>query len=196
MWWWAFFPVETSILPNCRVSLQQAGRESEWQQLPDDGLKHRRNLMGGVVGAHHTSFTVADIDRSIAFFRDQLGFELQYTRQVRDEYFARIVGIPDCVVLAALLRIPGTTHHVELFEYQVPRGVVYNPQPCDPGSSHLSLLVDDLPALYDRLCAAGVEFVSRPVLVDAGPNCGGCGVYLRDPNGILIELFQPPPQAD
>jgi hypothetical protein len=53
--------------------------------------------------------------------------------------------------------------------------------------------VDDLPALYQHLSAQGVAFVSSPVQIDAGPNAGGYGVYLRDPNGILIELFQPPP---
>ena len=35
-----------------------------------------------------------------------------------------------------------------------------------------------------------------PVRVGAGPNAGGYGVYLRDPNGILIELFQPPRRAN
>ena len=150
--------------------------------------------MAGIVGAHHTSFTVDQVDRSIAFFCDQLGLELLYRRQVSEEYFAQIVGIPGCVVVAALLRIPGTAHHVELFEYQRPRGVPVQPRPCDPGSSHLSLLVDDLPAMYERLRAAGAQFVSAPVLVAAGPNRGGYGVYLRDPNGILIELFQPPPK--
>ena len=27
-------------------------------------------------------------------------------------------------------------------------------------------------------------------------NAGGHGVYLRDPNGILIDLFQPPRRLD
>ena len=62
-------------------------------------------------------------------------------------------------------------------------------------SAHLALLVDDLAALYERLRAAGVECVSEPVRIDAGPNTGAWALYLRDPNGILIELFQPPPQA-
>ena len=52
--------------------------------------------------------------------------------------------------------------------------------------------MDDLPVLYRRLVAEGVAFVSEPVGIDAGPNAGGYGLYLRDPNGVLIELFQPP----
>jgi catechol 2,3-dioxygenase-like lactoylglutathione lyase family enzyme len=150
--------------------------------------------MAGVVGAHHTSFTVSDLERSLAFFRDRLGLEVVFTREVRDAYFGRIVGLPGAVVKAALLRIPNSAHHVELFEYLSPPGEVHEPRPCDPGSAHLSLLVDDLPGFYRRLRAEGVPFVSEPVLIDHGPNRGGYGVYLRDPGGILIELFQPPPR--
>jgi catechol 2,3-dioxygenase-like lactoylglutathione lyase family enzyme len=148
--------------------------------------------MPGVVGAHHTSFTVADLDRSLAFFRDRLGLEVVFRREVHDDYFGRIVGLPGCRVRAALLRIPGSAHHVELFEYLTPRGRACTPQPCDPGSAHLSLLVDDLPAFCEGLRAEGVALVGAPVVIDAGPNAGGWGVYLRDPNGVLIELFQPP----
>ena len=54
-------------------------------------------------------------------------------------------------------------------------------------------VVDDLPATYERLIAAGVDtFVSPPVLVDTGINTGGYGLYLRDPDGIVVEIFQPP----
>jgi hypothetical protein len=43
------------------------------------------------------------------------------------------------------------------------------------------------------LVAAGSDtFVSPPVLVDTGINTGGYGIYLRDPDGILLEIFQPP----
>ena len=148
--------------------------------------------MPRIAGAHHTSFTVAHLDLSLAFFRDRLGLEVVCVREVRDDYFGRIVGLPGCVVKAALLRLPDSAHHVELFEYVNPRGQAHQTRPCDPGSTHLSLLVDDLPGLYREFSVQGVAFVSEPVLITAGPNRGGYGVYLRDPNGILIELFQPP----
>jgi catechol 2,3-dioxygenase-like lactoylglutathione lyase family enzyme len=151
--------------------------------------------MPAIVGAHHTSFTVANLARSLEFFHDLLGLEVIGTREVSVAYLGRIVGLPGCRVKAALLRIPGSTHHLEVFEYLTPAGQPYQPRPCDPGSAHLALLVDDLAALYERLRAAGVECVSEPVRIDAGPNTGAWALYLRDPNGILIELFQPPPQA-
>jgi catechol 2,3-dioxygenase-like lactoylglutathione lyase family enzyme len=147
--------------------------------------------MPGIVGAHHTSFTVTDLDRSLAFFV-RLGLEVLFTREVEADYFGRVVGLPGCRVRAALLRIPGSAHHLELFQYRTPQGQPCRPRPCDPGSAHLALLVDDLPALYERLHADGADFVGPPVPIDAGPNTGGYAAYLRDPNGVLIELFQPP----
>jgi catechol 2,3-dioxygenase-like lactoylglutathione lyase family enzyme len=150
--------------------------------------------MPAIVGAHHTSFTVADLEKSLAFFRDHLGLEVVFTREVRNDYFGRVVGLPGCVVKAALLRIPGSTHHLELFEYLTPPGQPVAPRPCDPGSSHIALLVDDLAGWHERLQSSGATFVNPPVPIDAGPNRGAYAAYLRDPNGILIELFQAPPR--
>jgi len=146
--------------------------------------------MATIRGAHHTSFTVADLERSVEFFRDLLGLEVVMSRVIDDAYFGRIVGLPGCRVKAALLRIPGSDHLLELFEYLAPRGEPCVPRPCDPGSCHLSLQVDDLRPLHQRL-RGKVAFVSEPVALDAGPNRGGYALYLRDPSGILVELFQP-----
>ena len=148
--------------------------------------------MPGIVGAHHTSFTVGDLEKSLAFFRDQLGFAVVFTREVRDDYFGRIVGLPGAAVKAALLHIPGSHHHLELFQYLTPAGQPHQSRPCDPGSSHLALLVDDLAALHQKLRGSGATFVSEPVRIDAGPNTGALAAYVRDPNGVLIELFQLP----
>jgi hypothetical protein len=49
-----------------------------------------------------------------------------------------------------------------------------------------------LQVVYERLLAAGVDtFVSAPVEVDTGINRGARALYLRDPDGIPVELFQP-----
>ena len=45
-----------------------------------------------VVGAHHTAYQVADLDRSLAFYRDLLGFELVWERVNSEEYVRKIVG--------------------------------------------------------------------------------------------------------
>jgi catechol 2,3-dioxygenase-like lactoylglutathione lyase family enzyme len=150
--------------------------------------------MSGIIGIHHTSFTVADLAPSLAFFRDVLGLELVVHREVREGYFGQIVGLPGCVVKAAILRAPGG-HLVELFEYVTPRGQAVLPRPCDPGSCHICFHVHDISSMVTQLRSRNVDILGEPVEVDAGPNKGGLALYLRDPGGILIELFQPPRRA-
>jgi catechol 2,3-dioxygenase-like lactoylglutathione lyase family enzyme len=151
----------------------------------------------GVIGADHTSFTVSNLDRSVAFYCDLLGFRLLRQRpEITNNYFRAIVGIPDAQVRDAWIEIPGTSHRLELFEYQHPRGTPQTLTPNNPGSSHLAYLVDDLQAMFPKLKAAGVEFISEPVYLDEGPNTGGWALYMKDPDGIVIELFQPAAKAD
>jgi catechol 2,3-dioxygenase-like lactoylglutathione lyase family enzyme len=142
---------------------------------------------------HHTGYTVSDLDRSVAFYRDLLGCEVIATQEKQGGYLAAIVGYPDAHVRMAHLRLPDGEHVLELFEYLAPAGSRADVEPRNVGASHLCLVVDDLQALYERLRERGVDsFVSPPVEVDTGINTGGHGLYLRDPDGITVELFQPP----
>jgi catechol 2,3-dioxygenase-like lactoylglutathione lyase family enzyme len=145
-------------------------------------------------GIHHTGYTVADLDRSLDFYQGLLGFELVARQDKQGGYLGEIVGYPDAHVKMAHLRVPGSGHVLELFEYVAPAGGAPGAgfEPPNVGTSHLCLLTDDLPSLYEHLVSEGVTtFVSPPVLVDTGINTGGYGLYLRDPDGIPVELFQP-----
>jgi lactoylglutathione lyase len=146
-----------------------------------------------VTTLHHTGYTVDDLGRSLAFYRDLLGMEVVAQQEKAGGYLAAIVGYPDAHVRMAHLRLPGGGHVLELFEYLAPEGRAAPPlQPRDTGTPHLCFAVEDLQAVYERLLAAGVDtFLSAPVEVDTGVNRGGRALYLRDPDGIPVELFQP-----
>ncbi len=147
-----------------------------------------------IIGAEHTSFTVSNLDQSLAFYVDRLGLEILHIRpEITNRYFREIIGFPEGIVRGAFLRIPGTDHRLELFEFVAPRGAPADIRTNNPGSAHLALLVDDLWAAYQELKAKGVRFRSPPVALDEGPNVGGVSVYMLDPDGITLELFQPPP---
>jgi catechol 2,3-dioxygenase-like lactoylglutathione lyase family enzyme len=141
---------------------------------------------------HHTGYTVSDLDRSLRFYIDLLGCEVVATQEKQGGYLAAIVGYPDAHVRMAHLRAPDSAHVIELFQYLAPAGATAPLEPVNVGTAHLCFVVPDLEAAYERLVAAGVEFFSPPVEVDTGINTGGRGVYLRDPDGIVLELFQPP----
>jgi catechol 2,3-dioxygenase-like lactoylglutathione lyase family enzyme len=141
---------------------------------------------------HHTGITVADLDRSVSFYRDVLGWEVSDKGEREGGYFGEIVGYPDVKVRMAYVWPPGGGHMLEIFEFERPASRVGEPrEPRDVGLTHVCILCDDLKAEHERLADRGVEFFSPPILVTHGANAGGWGVYLRDPDGIILELFQP-----
>lgn len=150
--------------------------------------------MTRVVGAHHTCFSVADMGRSLVFYRDLLGLTVVSERPaVTSAYFRSIIAYPNAVVHAVLLQIPGTSHLLELLEYKEPRGVPQDVTRQNPGAAHVCFIVDDVKAAYSELTAAGVEAISAPTYLDDGPNKGAWGCYLKDPDGQVVEIFQRPP---
>jgi catechol 2,3-dioxygenase-like lactoylglutathione lyase family enzyme len=143
-----------------------------------------------VVGAWHTGFQVADLDRSLSFYTGLLGLEQVWRRVVTDDYIATLVGYPGLELHQALLRIPGTEHCLELLDYRNVERTPVDPRTANPGTAHICLLVDGLAALYVRLVDAGVTFVSAPVVPTVGPNLGRLVAYMQDWDGIRIELLQ------
>lgn len=149
-------------------------------------------------GIWHFSFTVADIERSIAFYRDLLGFTLVHTQEQANEYTSKLVGYPDAHLKVAQFALPGqprglSSHDLELVEYVNPRGTRGDINICNPGAGHLAICVDDIQERYARFVAASVHFFSPPNAITAGVNQGGFTCYFHDPDQIVLEMVQPPP---
>ena len=142
-----------------------------------------------VIATNHTSFTVSDIDRSLAFFRDALGFEVTSKGPRSPSLIQAITGVEGAEVLIAYVRGPG--HSIELIEYIKPetRSSV-RPQPCDTGFSHIAYDVDDIDAAIQAARDHSVEPIGPVVAIDQGPNSGSRVAYLRDPDGITIEFIE------
>jgi lactoylglutathione lyase len=146
-----------------------------------------------VSGTHHTGFTVASVERSLAFYRELLGMEVVGEQLGTAEYLGRVTGFPGVRLKLAFLRAPGDDHILELIEYASHPGEPTPRETNRPGNGHLCLLVDDVSAAYRELAEKGVQFISPgPVLVTEGVNRGARVAYLRDPDGFTLELFQPP----
>jgi catechol 2,3-dioxygenase-like lactoylglutathione lyase family enzyme len=144
---------------------------------------------------HHVGFTVGDLDRSVAFYSLLLG-AVPFLHRVYDEPFiAEMIGYEDAVRGCAMFRIPRSGVTLELIQYHVPPGQGAGLETYRLGNAHLCLVVDDLDSEYGRLLPHEVAFRSPPVVVPADvddPAAGGKALYLRDPDGITVELIQLP----
>ena len=144
---------------------------------------------------HHTGLTVSDLDRALAFWRDALGMEVVMEQEKQGGYLERIVREPGAHVRMAHLAFPGEGTRVELFEYLAPEGGHIAGRPADVGFAHVCVLVDDLVPVLERLRAAGGRPLSDVIDVDTGANRGSRALYLRDPDGHVVELFDRGPGA-
>jgi len=148
-----------------------------------------------ILAADHTAITVSNLERSLAFWRDVLGFELSHTAHQTGELAREITGVAGAEIRLAVLKAPGG-HKIELLEYLAPSDRKHvDLRPCDVGSAHVALLVDDLDAVLNAIAASGWKAAGQPQTLKTGPNAGKRVVYVRDPDGTTIEFMQPPIKA-
>jgi glyoxylase I family protein len=139
----------------------------------------------------HTGITVSNLERSLAFWRDVLGFELSHQPHQTGELASEITGVPGAEISIAVLK--GYGHKIELLEYLAPpdRRKI-DIRPCDIGFVHVALAVDNLDAILNAIAASGWKAAGKPQTLVAGPNAGKRVVYVRDPDGTTIEFMQQP----
>lgn len=114
-------------------------------------------------------YLVADVQRSIGFYLERLGFQLA---QQAGPAFASVTRGK----LTMLLSGPASSGARPL-----PNGVRQEPG----GYNRVVLAVEDLASEIEKLRAAGVHFRNQ---VESGP--GGQQIQIEDPDGNPIELHQ------
>ena len=139
---------------------------------------------------HHTGLTVSDLERSLHFWRDAMGMEELFQQEKEGGYLEAIVREPGAHVRMAHLAFGGEGPRIELFQYLAPSGGQHLSRPADQGFVHVCIACEDLDERMKRLVAAGGTPFSEPVVIDTGVNRGGRGVYLRDPDGHVVELSE------
>ncbi|MCL5024891.1 MAG: VOC family protein [Chloroflexi bacterium] len=146
-----------------------------------------------IISTNHTSFTVSDMEQALLFYHGLLGMQVVSERTISGPFAETITGISGANMRIVYLQMaPNSEHRLELIQYLSPKAQPLEQSTSQPGCAHLALNVDDLDAMYRELSAKGVRFKSQPVTIVGGPNAGGKGVYLYGPDGVTLELLQPP----
>jgi catechol 2,3-dioxygenase-like lactoylglutathione lyase family enzyme len=154
------------------------------QPPPKSNAPADSNILGGRIGE-----TIKDTDQTMKFYHDVLGFE---TKPARPEFatnptIASLINAKGAQWRISSAKVPGTTVEFELLEFKdVPRKDFELRVP-DTGSPAVSIHVKDVESAMKAVAAGGGSIVTRggePVKL--GP---AMGVFVRDPNGLLIELI-------
>jgi catechol 2,3-dioxygenase-like lactoylglutathione lyase family enzyme len=139
----------------------------------------------------HLGICVSDLDRSMRFYCEALGFERAEAHAVGDE-FARLMELDGVSVRSQFLRRPGMA--IELLQFNAPEvtGDGIRRPMNQLGLTHISVRVDDIDAV-----AATVEAFGGTVAAETRTTMGlGDAaldfVYCADPDGVRIELMRLP----
>lgn len=148
---------------------------------------------------NHVGFAVADLERSVRFYRGLLG-EPPYFDEVYDvPYIGRLVGYPGAIQHAAFFRLPGQPDlFLELIQYLHPTPGVVDMEAYNAGNAHLCLACDDLEAARDLVVSLGGQVRTDAGLVtsDHGVYSGTRALFFRDPDGITVQLVEIPAGVD
>ena len=143
----------------------------------------------------HVSFTVGDLDRAVEFYSFLLGREPYVVGQESSDHAARVIGYSPLTIRYAWFQLPGGPLLLELFQYLEPEGSAHQLHNYHVGNGHIGLVVDDIEAEMKRMASAGASFTAaQPVEITQGTWRGSKVVYMKDPDGITIELMESPPE--
>ena len=146
-------------------------------------------MIDAVQRLSHVGICVSNLERSLRFFRDLLGFIVEHELEIAGQPTDTLLRLQDSHLQAVYLVRDGV--RVELLQFLSPpapprRERVMN----EPGLTHLSFRVADLRRVVDALRAAGERVLDETILDFPDFQAGAC--FILDPDGQLIELVQAP----
>ena len=144
----------------------------------------------------HINLVVSDLDRSVKFYTELLGFKKTNSVHLEGEWIESIVGLKGVVADVVFIVAPAGEPKVELLCYKSPIGdsIPSNSLANTVGLRHIALRVDDIQAASKKLKDAGVKLLSEPIAVPttvvAQNPVRKTLCYFHDPDGVLLEIAE------
>lgn len=155
--------------------------------------------MASISEIHHVAITVSDIEKSIAFYRDVLGFRKTLDIPLSPTIVEKVLRLhPDVKGRSVIMQQgPSQIGEVELIQFENTGQKPSGPKrPGDPGMFLLSFsvsgeVIDDTKTRLEAM-GLGVQCYGAPNTIEL-PEYGNIRVIIfEDPDGIMIELVQLP----
>lgn len=139
----------------------------------------------------HVGFAVENLDNTVRYYKDMLGFEAQVNDFASDPQMLAAMGLERGEYRMATLRKPASSVEVRLMEFRGLDRKRQQRQVIDPGSSIIRLRVQGIDAVVERLKAAGTKVVSTSGAPTQPP--GARAIMLEGPDNIFLQLLEAPP---
>lgn len=137
------------------------------------------------------SIAVADMARTLAVYRNVLGFTVESDQDLgADPTLRALTNLPTAEFHRAVVHGPNASLAIELVEYGGIDRTAHELRIQDRGAARLQLRADDVEALVAKMKRAGLKVVSQgggPVPIP--PNF--MGALVADPNGFFLTPFAP-----
>ena len=146
--------------------------------------------MSSYIGTDHISFTVANIERSLVFYRDILGLPVIADQKPGHAHHSQLTGFAGAQLRTVFLELPGVSTKLGLVQYIDPPGEPQDLATNKIGYAHICLEVGDIQRVHEEWRKKGAHFKSDPIKSGTGINRGSFSVYLTDPDGITVQLLQ------
>ena len=120
----------------------------------------------------HIGLGVADLDESVEFYRDQLGFKVIRYQEFGDVASTAFIWTGDGEPIIELMQAKMTREGVP-----------------DVGLTHIGVFIDDVDRIYERTSKTGANWEGEPAHLGPGAPYAG---FMRDPDGTRIEVMENP----
>ncbi|MCX5816582.1 MAG: VOC family protein [Proteobacteria bacterium] len=134
----------------------------------------------------HTGIVVIDLETSLHFYRDLLGFQIVKQMEESGDYIDNILLLHNVKVTTVKMTSP-SGQMIELLKYHSHPEEQKKREICEIGISHIAFTVDDLNFVYEKLKDKGIQFNSPPQL---SPDGYAKVTFCRAPEGTLVELVE------
>jgi catechol 2,3-dioxygenase-like lactoylglutathione lyase family enzyme len=166
----------------------------ELMEAPGQGTSLRKPRCGGF---SHVTIGVSDMEKSLGFYSDILGYDVKLAEGGGDDVPVEITGgVDHRSVLLTRGRKPGgplplESGMIRLVESKGKGGGLFEGRRWgDIGVMEMALDVTDIEGTYRRSVDEGAQPFCDPTRIDMGSGSVGSFAYVKDPDGNIIEMVE------
>ena len=134
----------------------------------------------------HTGIVVSDIDKSLHFYENLLGFKVVKRIDEEGSYIDNLLKLKNGKVTTIKMCL-ANGHMIELLYFHNFQKEKKEKKIDDIGLTHFSITVDNISILYARLTKKGINFLSHPQISSDGY---AKVAFCKDPDGVFVEIVE------